>query len=763
MKLFGLCSFLFALEAVTALQEEGDLHNISLVVMVPFPGNLTRGWERGPALIPACNIAMREINYNKKILPKFRLKLIEANSGCSVVAESSISIVRDIYEGKEQVVGIIGPGCSDAALQVSDLTSKNELSLLHITPSATTPELEDAARNTTYATISSALTFVESYLELMKHNNWTRVATLQDISRQYFKQTHSRFRSTVDSSKVIYTGSLYKGAQSVIPLGALESSGSRIVMVFAGADIAVQMLCYAYHRKMMYPNYQWIFHDRSASQLVKNVKDFIVYGEMDPINCTEEQMRSATEGVILNRSHLEQNDTDTILPLFNKTYNEYEMEYKIEVEKYVEENNFDNNATNVYGNSYHDAVWAMALALHNASMNGLDLESYTYNKNSDTKKIAESLQNVEFKGVSGDIKFQGKTRSSATVIDISQLQNGTANLIASFDQFRIKKLKFENVIVSNFIDDEYKMINGGVHRSLGALIIILTLFLVFITAALQLAYISWSNYRSIKATSPDVSHLIYSGCYLFAIFILLYTVQESLGIENRLVLTILCNAMMWCLLLGYSLIFGTVCAKIWRIYRLFKHFRNESPGILLNDNALVSFVIVLLLIDVVLGTTWIVFDPLEIQVDTSPPTSDQVIIVNYECHCQHLGRWVGCVVAYKGVIVILLLVFSLLCRKIKRENFQHTKKVIVLIYSITLTMSVGLPLYFLVGRVYKYVGFLLLCIIFISIIFLCCLTLFLPPVLPILRVKITRGKEAGRVFRRRLSSITEFNSSSSVN
>jgi len=39
-----------------------------------------------------------------------------------------------------------------------------------------------------------------------------------------------------------------------------------------------------------------------------------------------------------------------------------------------------------------------------------------------------------------------------------------------------------------------------------------------------------------------------------------------------------CNTFTWCLAVGYSLIFGTVCAKTWRVYRIFHHFRNQSPG-----------------------------------------------------------------------------------------------------------------------------------------------------------------------------------------
>lgn len=178
-------------------------HNISLVVMAPFPGELTVGWNRGPAIIPAAIIAAREINNSTEVLPGFNLHLTVADSGCSTTTMATISVVRDLYENEDQnVVGIIGPGCSSAALIVSSFTTKQQVSLIHITPSATSAELEDHKRNTTYATVSSALSYVQSFIELMENNNWNTIGTLQDIGCSYFTQTHSGFKEVVDNRKL---------------------------------------------------------------------------------------------------------------------------------------------------------------------------------------------------------------------------------------------------------------------------------------------------------------------------------------------------------------------------------------------------------------------------------------------------------------------------------------------------------------------------------------------------------------------------------
>ncbi len=726
-----------------------DLHNISLIVMAPFPGDLTDGWERGPALIPAARVAAREINSNSSILPEFNLNLIIADDGCSVTSKVTISFLKDIYTNKDhQVVGIIGPGCSGTAIRVSDFTSRYEVSLVHITPSATSPNLEDPRRNTTYATISSALSYVQSFIALMEHNKWGNIATLQDRARAYFKQTHSEFLNTVTPSKLIFTGSLFESKdESVIPLDPLRESQARVVMVFAGGGIAAQLLCYAFKKDMLYPNYQWIFHDRTRSNLIKNVTAFRV--DNVRVNCTDKEMMTATNGVILNQFHLTQVNQNDTLELTQKTYEEYNKEYLEELEDYIKELRSRNvkvedESPIDYGNSYHDAVWAMALALHHASNNGVDLHTYTYNRNNDTREIAEQLKRVNFNGVSGPIAFQRKTRSSQTVINIKQLMNGEESLLGTFDRSREPKLDLDDT-ADAFISDVYEKKNVRIHIALGVLTILLAFLLILFTVFLQVVNTFWYNYHSIKATSPNITHLVFSGCYLFSIASLILSVQNTFTFSPRIqpiLYSVLCNTFTWCFILGYSLIFGTICTKIWRVYRLFKHFRNARPGHFLSDNSLVMFVTILLLVDIVICVTWSLYDPWVIQIIETPSTKGvPTLFVTSDCQCNHVTAWVIAISLYKGTIMILLVALSIMNRRIKRKDFQHTRKINTLIYGITMLTGVGLPLYFLLKHFTIYIGFVVFNSILLSTVVLSGLTLFLPPVIPVLKMKITGEQE----------------------
>ena len=728
--------------STTALQEEN--HNISLAVMAPSPGDLTMGYEGGPALIPAVRIAIRDINNMRDVLPDYNLQLVETESGCSITSTVTVNFVRDIFESQNQIVGIIGPACSSSALRIADLTSRTEVSLIHIT-SGTSPALENSTLNTTFATVSSALLYVNSFLELMKHNKWNRIATLvHDENRPYFQQTHSQFLKKVNTSKVIYSGNLVIGEQqSFLPLDELRSFRVRVVIVFAGSQAAAQLMCYAYHKKMIYPNYQWVFHDRSTRHFAST--QFRIDDNI--IKCSSTEMKIATNGIILNRYNLEQKEENLTL-LSNKTYTEYYKEYEIELEKYRKEKNLETNDADVYGNTYHDAVWAMAIALHNASMNGVDLKSYTYNRGNDTIVIANYLSKVSFKGASGPITFQNDTRSSITVINLEQVWNGKSVSIGTFDRSCKNSLQFVPNVRKEFITDSYAKKHVKIHIVVGIFAILLNILLITITALLQIANIFWYRYHSIKATSPNLNHLVFSGCYLFAIAILLLTIQDTFTFSpstHPVLYGVFCNTFTWCLLLGYSLIFGTIFTKIWRVYRLFKHFQNKRPKGCLSDNALINIVILLLFADIIICIMWNVTDPWLIQITETASTSGiPTLTVRSQCTCKHVTRWVVVVSLFKGLLMILVLAFSIMNRNIKRKEFEITKTLNILIYGITVIAGMGLPLYFLLTDKSIYVGFVVFFILLDTTVVLCCLTLFLPPVLPVINVKIKGFDSAER-------------------
>ena len=734
-----------------------------VLVTGPYPDPLDNGWDSGISLIPAVRLAFNQINNRTDILHDYKLQAIEDDSGCAVRTKAVNSFVSHVYYSKKQIVGIIGPACSGPALALAPLLSRADVSLIQIAPTATSPLIEALDYNTTFTMVAPALRFINSFIALMKHNNWTKVVTLYDDSRDVFRSTNSklleRFNS-IESIDVAYTSNVFDGLQaSYFPLDRVIRSRVRVVLLLMETSTAKKILCLAFHLNMLYPNYQWVFSQRNTkSELEMPLTPFHYRGIQ--YNCSQEMLATALNGAVLNLYKLDQDD-DTLLSPSNITYKEYRYLYNEEFWKHLKEPKIQRilaqSTKDVMSylpsgnleNAYYDAAWVLGMALERTSSaavnGGLNLSQYSYGEPEATQSLADNLQRIEFEGATGQIKF-GLSKSIPTTIVISQLWNNPdSSLIETVVAYYSKnKLQFLEHSNYSFIRDTFHQSPIRIHLALGIFVIVVAGAVAILTALLQITFIVWHDKTSIKATSPNISHLIFSGCYLFALATFLFSIQQSFELESALMelfYSILCNTIMWCLFLGYSLIFGTVFVKVWRMYKLFKHFKNSRPGVYLTDNALTLAVVSLLVIDTVICLIWnIVYPWLIVRTDSYNGLKAGVptIFISLSCECTNMYYLVGAVAVYKGTIAILLLVFSILNRKIRRKNFSHTRKVNILVYSIILLIGGGFPMYFLLLNTNIYLSFVVLCAILMLTAVMCFLMLFIPPV--ILELKIALRK-----------------------
>jgi hypothetical protein len=480
-------------------------------------------------------------------------------------------------------------------------------------------------------------------------------------------------------------------------------------MVFSGSTLAAELLCYAFHRDMLFPNFQWILHDITRRQLVRPIIAFHV-------DCTRDQMITATEGVILNQYHLTQSldQNNNVLPVFQKTYQEYYADYLDEL---------NGTDPSIYGNTYYDAVWAMVLAMHNASENGVDLTSYTYNRNNDTKVIAEYLSQVHFNGVSGPISFQEDTRSTQTVIDIIQLRNGNEWLVGTFDRSLYVALTINDSAMFIQCNETIPIIIiNRVHNALGALVTLLAVIIIMLTVSLHVAYAIVHHHNTNMIMNFKTTIPTFTGCYLLLTFLIILSLKESFGVPPSVHL---CNAMMWCLVLGYSFILNTLCVQLWRVYTLFRHFRSESR----HHFAFPVLMTLLLSIDMLTCVLWTVIDPLT-------PRIVQALIINHfevECWCSQWSTWIGTVAIIKGTLLCMLIVSAILNHRSNKRNVQNVKHIVIFAYLLTLVGCVGFPLYYVLHESLNWSFIILSSVPLFTAV--ACLTIFFPPVIAVLKEK----------------------------
>ena len=733
-------------------------HDLYLLTLGPYPDPILQpARDDGPALIPAVRLAVEHINKRADILEGFSLKLLEGDSGCNLESKTIVTYVKNVFYSGKQVVGIIGSSCSGTTLTLAKIVSLNNVtSLIVQSPGASSPLLNNASYFNTFRTISSSLAYVDTFIAIIRLNSWRRIACLYDEERIYFRSTFSEFseRAQSEASLHMFPYAMYDSEDlQLFPVQEIIDKKVRVVFVFAGEQTCRRLLCIAHKMNVLFPTYQWIFHDRSKSQLIED-ETFWYNGEK--FSCNKMIMKSASHGAILNTQRITREDNETItvsglnLTQYKDEYEEKRMEYQNEI-------GLSMNITSEFANLYYDAAWSFALSLNSSvpilRENGFSLVNYTYGQPEATEIIRREFFNVQFEGISGSITFNNETRDSVTIIDISQLWMNDATV-------EVIKLGsyYENITMitqAEFINDTFNKEQVKIHLGVGVTVIFGTMLSTTFTALLQLANLVWYYKRSIKASSPNLSHLISSGCYLFAIAGLTYSIQETFNFPtstNSVAYAILCNTFMWCLVLGYSLVFGTVCAKMWRVYKIFHHFRNESPGELISDNALIVFVIILLFLDTIVCTIWNVTDPWLLETrDVSdeqqreiddPPT----ISIYSSCSCRNLYVWLGMLVAYKGIIALVVVALSIANRHIKRKEFKHAKKVNMLVYILVFVWGAGMPLHFILEVFYLHIKFLIMCAMLNAAILLCCALLFLPPVIPVLKQNRNISKSVKSFF-----------------
>ena len=739
-------------------QEDGEVSKKKLyvAVLVPLPDSRPTfkiSWPGGPAVAPAAIVAAELINNRTDILPGYELVLLVKDSGCNIVSKTEIAFADSIFHSGVNVVGVVGPGCTASTLRTATLAARDSVSIIQIAATATSPELIDAAYSTTYRPVSSQNAHMDTFVKLLEHNYWRRVATLYDGVRNLFFATHRRFTETVPSDcNIVFTSPVFENPLNssqitLLPLEEIKNLKVRVIYVFTTNGFSGKILCLAHHLNMTYPTYQFLFHGRTLNKVIKQ-RRFIYDGRR--FECSQDVMDKMSEGIINTEYLLERADKNTMSTVSGLSYYDYYNNFYVpERDAFLDSRllTLDDGITNTtYSNLYHDSVWALALALNSSipllEERGMKLENYSYGQREATDIIQQQLLQVDFEGMVGRVTMQNDTRESLTVINIIQMQLNRDNynrvkigFYYNFDNFSIEESGM-------FINDSFKTVSVSVHLGAGIVSLSVTAIGLILSGWLQMMNILHSNIRRVKATSPNLNHLIFSGCYMFIIAAAVYAIQESFSFVSPLPDGVLCNVFTWCVIMGYSLIFGTVCAKMWRIYTIFNHSRTlkskRRPGILATDQALAIFVTSLLILDTAICIVWTWTDPWVLETEEYFDVNNAIPVIELQmnCDCQHLIRWIAIVASYKGTVATVIIGLSILNRRIHRKEFQHSKHVTVLVYVLILLNCVGIPLFFILGNLNIHITFFILSVILNATVILCSLMLFLPPLLPLLRAKL---------------------------
>ena len=712
-----------------------------LLTLAPFPDErYDPGFAGGPAIIPAVRLAVEHINNRTDVLDGYTLKPVEADSGCANSANAVINFVRYVYHSGRRIVGIVGPACSGPTESVGLLSAQSEVNILQVS-TATSPVLADEKYSNTFRAVSSALVYVNVFVCLMAENGWDQVATLYQESRHYFSSTHAKFTEILieNHNNIVFSSPIF---ERHIPLKQIEASGASVVFVSAGRNLARKLMCLAYHFDFIYPKYQWVFHDRPHSDFI-HVNVSMVYNSKQ-YTCNETEMKRALSGAILNIYRLTRTDHTTNETAAQRSYNEYEFEYNQTRNMYLEELadpnvSVDSSDTETqYSNVYYDAIWALALALNRSipmlESLSYDLSNYSHGQENITNIVRNKLLSLTFEGMSGKISFSNTRRESNSIVDVYQVQlDGRAELIGVYENSTLLRN-------GSYISDSFRVVVDAIPEELGIFVLSVIIPPVAVaTIVLHVANVLYCNHRSMKATSPTLNHLVFSGCYLFIVGAVFFTIQETWGFSRQSYSTLLpiqCSTFMWSTTMGYSLIFGSLCVKMWRIYRIYTNFRlydKGRDGLIMTDYSLIGIALFIWLLDVGINITWNLVDPWMLVIIETFDGVDTVAVLVY-CDTLYLPYWVATIVTYVSLLSMVVVYFSIRIRNIPQKDFQYGKNINRLVFLLLLLFFLGIPIYvFCLWSSAIVAAFVIMVGVLLTTVVLCLLFLFIPTVIPLLK------------------------------
>ncbi|CAK5086886.1 unnamed protein product [Meloidogyne enterolobii] len=246
----------------------------------------------------------------------------------------------------------------------------------------------------------------------------------------------------------------------------------------------------------------------------------------------------------------------------------------------------------------YDGILALGLALNKSLIlkKGEEEEEFEIDK----KLFVSKMRKTDFEGLSGRVRFDDKGERLG-LVQIQQLINGSYSIIGFLDN---AEGRFQLNKDIDWIPPADSTLLLRRREYVSALLLIIMCSLAFAGICLALIFlivnIKFRNHRFIKMSSPIICG---SLCAYLTIFLL--------SVDTRMVsirrFEQFCYAKVWILCFGFTLAFGSMFSKTWRVHSIFTNIRRDKKAI--KDSKLYLIVACLLAMDGAVLLLWALISP----------------------------------------------------------------------------------------------------------------------------------------------------------
>ncbi|CAG9862835.1 unnamed protein product [Phyllotreta striolata] len=372
--------------------------------------------------------AKKAVNYINKhnLIKGYVLNLMIQNGNCQSDAVMSsfldYLVVKNYYDN---LVGVLGPACSETIEPIAAVSNKYRM----ITISYAAEGVSFADRNKYpyfFRTIGENQHYKHVYLSLFTEFRWKRVAALTEDGQKYTEYISLMSDDLGKNNISFIANKKFPRGRSTEDmryyLEDLKAKRARIIIADVVDHDARMVICEAWQLQMTAKEgYVWFLPVWLSPDWYNTTK----YNATEQIGCSVDQMIEAANGYFSLTHAYFAPDEDM-------------MQENITVGQWKRNMKSIHRPISDYAGFAYDAVWTYALALTQLLQNDSEDMSVLHSANT-SRKLVNYIQDVDFHGVSGHIKFRGGS-SRVSTINIIQWYDRAKHVVGSFypnvSQFR---------------------------------------------------------------------------------------------------------------------------------------------------------------------------------------------------------------------------------------------------------------------------------------------------------------------------------------
>lgn len=657
------------------------------------------------ALIPAVLIALDEINNSSDILPGYHLTLAVRDTMCDAthaITELIDSITERLIGSpppNSLNIGALGPNCAPVIEAVTGIISRF-LNLPVVSYGLNLPVQTLLSKGPPSFHISrSILRTVKSAVGIMRHFNWTsNIAFVTEDSSEFFLSTIERVVMANETNHFFLNDgngepvpvSLFAEIQPTLSNSVtsfvenVRDRSIRVILGFVSQRVAAQLLCTTRSGVLPGSGFVYVF----VGSYTEN------WWEVESEFCN--LTRANVESVIVVSGEVINPNSSAVL-LSGRTITDFKVEYRQRLHEWCGNDLLSAATADVFAGSLYDAVWALALAL-NKSVALIDssIELGVQYDQDALRGIAQMLRSVDFDGVTGRVRFEEEgTRAGADLVQ--QIQNGSTAIVGWYLNRQLVVFESPGFVWNgdSVPDDAVTIVHKNVDIYLLAIVSIFTFCGIVFAIFMWVFNCYYSKHKILLASSQRLNYIIIVGVISGYMTVILLTILESpLGSEmSEEVFKAVCLIRIWMLPLSFTLTYGILFARAWRIYRVFNNPWTKTR--IYKDYQLLLIVVVALAIDIAILIPWTIVDPYRrflIPDVINFRMFSQCMF--FSCSSTNSFAWLLAIAVYKIIFILAgILVISLIRKEVlERKIFDDSRALAVAVYVTSGAFVVGLTL-----------------------------------------------------------------------